>query len=142
MVPKAESSTFRRKKNYTVQNVLALLDFDLRFTYVLAGWEGSVPHASILADSLFRHDGLKIPDAKFCLGDAGHACRPKILPPFRKTRYHLNEFSARKRSQNAKELFNLRHLNLRVSIERAFVALKNRFQVLYQKRFHKYDAQV
>jgi hypothetical protein len=28
---------------------------------------------------------------------------------FRKTQYHLNEFSPRNRPQNAEELFNLRH---------------------------------
>ncbi|KAK1663357.1 hypothetical protein QYE76_051516 [Lolium multiflorum] len=75
-------------------------------------------------------------------GDAGYACRPGILPPFRKTRYHLNEFSAKHRPLNARELFNLRHSSLRVTIERAFAALKNRFKVLDQKPFHTFDTQV
>jgi hypothetical protein len=42
-------------------------------------------------------------------------------------RYHLKELSANSRSRNVKELFNLRHSSLRVTIERAFTALKNRF---------------
>jgi hypothetical protein len=50
--------------------------------------------------------------------------------PFRKTRYHLNEFSSRNRPQNSVELFNLRHSSLRVTIDRAFVTLKNRFKIL------------
>jgi hypothetical protein len=33
----------------------------MRFTYVLAGWEGSAHDASILADSLLRPGGLQIP---------------------------------------------------------------------------------
>jgi hypothetical protein len=40
--------------------VLAAVDFDLRFTYVLAGWEGSAHDALILADALERDDGLRV----------------------------------------------------------------------------------
>ena len=40
------------------------------------------------------------------------------------------------------ELFNLRHSSLRVTIERAFAALKNRFKILDQKPFHPFDTQV
>jgi hypothetical protein len=79
-VPRSMSAAFRGRKHYTSQNVLAAVDFDMRFTYVLAGWEGSAHHASILDDSLSRPDGLQIPDGKFYLGDAGYACRPGILP--------------------------------------------------------------
>ena len=32
---------FRGRKSITTQNVLAAVDFYLRFTYVLARWEGS-----------------------------------------------------------------------------------------------------
>jgi hypothetical protein len=39
-------------------------------------------------------------------------------------------------------LFNLRHSSLRVTIERAFAALKNRFKVLDQKPLHTFDTQV
>jgi hypothetical protein len=40
---------------------MAAVDFDLRFTYVLAGWEGSAHDALILADALERSDGLRVP---------------------------------------------------------------------------------
>jgi hypothetical protein len=39
---------------------LAAVDFDLKFTYVLAGWEGSTHDALILADALERDDGLRV----------------------------------------------------------------------------------
>ena len=61
-----------------------------------------------------------------------------VLPPFRATRYHLNEYSSRKYLRDAKELFNLRHSSLRVTIERVFAALKNRFKILDQKPFHQF----
>jgi hypothetical protein len=67
--------------------------------------------------------------------------RPGFLPPYRGTRYHLREYGSR-RPQNPKELFNLRHSSLRVTVERAFGALKNRFRILDNKPFHPYKTQV
>jgi hypothetical protein len=52
---------FRGRKYYTTQNVLAAVDFDLKFTYVLARWEGSAHDALILTDALERADGLIVP---------------------------------------------------------------------------------
>jgi hypothetical protein len=60
------------------------MNFDLKFTNVLAGWEGSAHNASILNDSLSRPDSIHLPEGKFYLGDAGYACRPGILPPSEK----------------------------------------------------------
>jgi hypothetical protein len=57
------------------------MDFDLKFTYVLAGWEGSAHDASILNDSLNRPDGIHLPEGKFYLGDAGYAHYNRN-PPF------------------------------------------------------------
>lgn len=79
---------------------------------------------------------------KFYLVDAGYACRTGFLPPFRGVRYHLSEFGSRNRPTNARELFNLRHSSLRVTVERAIGALKNRFRILDNKPFHKYKTQV
>jgi hypothetical protein len=52
---------FRGRKYYTTQNVLAAVDFDLKFTYVLARWESSAHDALILTDALERADGLIVP---------------------------------------------------------------------------------
>nr|XP_040254251.1 protein ALP1-like [Aegilops tauschii subsp. strangulata] len=141
-VPRLQSAAYRGRKHYTSQNVLVVVDFDLKFTYLLAGWKGSAHDANILTDSMSRPDGINIPDDKFYLGDAGYACRSGILPPFRKIRYHLNEFSGRNYPRTAQELFNLRHSSLRVTVEMAFGALKNRFKILDQKPFHPYSTQV
>ena len=37
------------------------VDFDLKFTYVLVGWEGSTHDALILADAIERDDGFTVP---------------------------------------------------------------------------------
>jgi hypothetical protein len=44
--------------------------------------------------------------------------------------------------QNAKELFNLRHSSLRVTVAGALPALKNKFKILVQKPFHTFFTQV
>jgi hypothetical protein len=54
----------------------------------------------------------------------------------------LSEFGSRNRPNNARELFNLRHSSLRVTVERAIGALKNQFRILDNKPFHKYKTQV
>ena len=59
-VPKRHRAAFMGRKHTTTQNVLAVVDFDLRFTYVLAGWDGSAHDARILADALERDDGLRV----------------------------------------------------------------------------------
>jgi hypothetical protein len=114
--------------------VLASIDFDMRFTYVLVGWEVLAHDAMIRGNYLERHDGLQVPMGKFYLADARYACCPRLLTSFRSTRYHLNEFSSRFYPKNAKELFNLRHTSVRVTAETTFAALKNRFKILDKRR--------
>jgi hypothetical protein len=55
-------------------------------------------------------------------------------------RYHLSEYGPRNRPTNARELYNLRHSSLRVTVERGIGALKGRFRILDNKPFHKYVA--
>jgi hypothetical protein len=61
------SATFRGRKNYPTQNVLAAVDFNWRFASVLAGWEGSAHDALILADALERDDGSRVPPGTYDL---------------------------------------------------------------------------
>ena len=59
-VPIEIQGRFHGQKGGTTQNVLAAVTFDLRFTYMLAGWEGSVHDSRILNNALSRPRGLKI----------------------------------------------------------------------------------
>ena len=43
------------RHGYTSQNVMAICDFDLRFTFVVVGWPGSVHDTRILNHSLVEH---------------------------------------------------------------------------------------
>ena len=42
--------------------MLAVISFDLKFTYVLAGWEGSAHDSRVLNDAFARPGGFLIPD--------------------------------------------------------------------------------
>jgi hypothetical protein len=57
-------AAFRGRKSYPTQNVMAAIDFDLRFTFVLAGWEGTTHDAYILRNALERQNGLRVPQGK------------------------------------------------------------------------------
>ena len=67
---------------------------------------------------------------KFYILDAGFMLRKGLITPFRSTRYHLKEFSAKNPSRTAQELFNLRHSSLRNVVERAFGIVKKRFPII------------
>ena len=54
-VPIEDQNRYRNRKSALSQNVLAAISFDdLKFTYVLAGWEGSAHDSRVLNDALSR----------------------------------------------------------------------------------------
>lgn len=55
-------AAFRGRKSFPTQNVMAAVDFDLKFTYVLAGRERTAHDAVVLADALERENGLRVPE--------------------------------------------------------------------------------
>lgn len=139
-VPEAMIAPFQGRKGVTM-NVLAACDFDLMFTYVLAGWEGSAGDGKVYADALTK--GYRLSETLFDLMDAGFALTTKCLTPYRSTRYHLKEFGrGRQAPQTKEELFNLRHAMLRNVIERIFGILKRRFPVLSTPVQYDYAFQV
>ncbi|XP_040943430.1 uncharacterized protein [Gossypium hirsutum] len=140
-VPLSMQGRFRSRKEGMTQNVLATITFDLKFAYVLAGWEGSAHDSRILSDALSRPRGLRIPEGKYYLADAGYGIRIGCITPYRGVRYHLKEFDA-EGPENAKELFNLRHSSLRITVERVFGILKKRFRVLDAEPFWNFQTQV
>jgi len=61
-VPVEIQGKFQGRKKGTTQNILATITFDLKFIYVLAGWERSAHDSQVLGDVLSRPSGLKIPE--------------------------------------------------------------------------------
>ncbi|KAH7841700.1 hypothetical protein Vadar_033186 [Vaccinium darrowii] len=128
-VSSKDAPRYRGRKGYPTLNVLAACTFDLRFTYVLPGWEGTAYDSRIIKNALAREDKLKIPNGKYYLVDAGYMLRSGLITPYRGVRYHLKEYSNRP-PQNACELFNLRLASLRNAIERTFGVVKKRFPII------------
>ncbi|KAH1250485.1 putative nuclease HARBI1 [Glycine max] len=112
-----ERPRYRNRKGDVSTNVLAACGPDLRFIYVLPGWEGSAGDSRVLRDALRHQNKLEIPTGKYFLVDAGYTNGPGFLAPYRGTRYHLNEWIGNT-PQSYKELFNLRHASARNAIER------------------------
>ena len=55
----------------------------------------------------------------------------RFSSPYRGERYHAQEYRGQGRQpKNLEELFNYRHSSLRMTIERCFGVLKNRFPIL------------
>ncbi|KAL0396168.1 UNVERIFIED_CONTAM: hypothetical protein Scaly_0065200 [Sesamum calycinum] len=54
-VPRVDQNRYRSRKGGLAQNIIAICDFDMNFTYVYAGWEGSAVDARVL-DHVVSHD--------------------------------------------------------------------------------------
>lgn len=61
MVGVDEQGPFRNKNGVPTQSVLAACSFDMKFHYVLAGWEGSAADLQVLNCALTRRNKLQVP---------------------------------------------------------------------------------
>ena len=112
---------YRGRKGIPTVNVLAVCDFNLQFTYVLTGWEGSAHDARILGSTM-NNPRLQFPMpplgnslhfssifssliydihfsnifnlhlGKYYLADKGYPDRRGILTLYSKIRYHQSKF--------------------------------------------------
>ncbi|XP_068655823.1 protein ALP1-like [Aristolochia californica] len=74
-----------RLSNRKGQNVMATCSFDMQFTYVLVGWEGSAVDSRVLKDAFTRRDKIFVSEGKDYLVDVGYANLPGFLAPYRRT---------------------------------------------------------
>ncbi|XP_056696268.1 uncharacterized protein [Spinacia oleracea] len=131
IVPEEDQIRYRGRKGIPTTNVLAVCDFDLLFTYVLTGWEGSAHDSRIFLDTIGdpRLKFPKPPEGKYYVVDKGYPERKGYLTPYPKTRYHLSEYRGAN-PRGIKEVFNRAHSSLRSCIERSFGVLKARWKIL------------
>ncbi|KAL2237143.1 UNVERIFIED_CONTAM: hypothetical protein Sindi_0906000 [Sesamum indicum] len=131
-VPQVDQNRYRSRKGRLAQNVLAICDFDMNFTYVHAGWEGSAADARVLDHAVSQDRNFPFPPiGKYYLVDAGFANYQCFLAPYRGTRYHLPEWRGQgRRYHTPQDMFNHAHSRLRNVIERCFGVLKKRFPIL------------
>uniref|UniRef100_A0A803LJ23 DDE Tnp4 domain-containing protein n=1 Tax=Chenopodium quinoa TaxID=63459 RepID=A0A803LJ23_CHEQI len=121
------------RKGIPTQNVLAICDFDMLFTYFVAGWPGSVHDNRILKDAMedpkkyFPHP----PEGKYYVVDVGYPNMKGFLAPFKGERYHVPDFRRSTQPPNGfYEVFNYSHSSLRNVIERTFGVWKKRWRIL------------
>ncbi|XP_059639204.1 protein ALP1-like [Cornus florida] len=143
-LPIATQLPFRGRKGYTTQNVMAVCDFDIRFTYVLAGWEGSANDSRILKECI-GNEAMNFPvppPGKYYLVDSGYANKLGYLAPFRGHTYDFQEYRRSRPPRGREEVFNHTHSSLRNIIERSFGLLKMRFVILKAMPPYKFSTQV
>ncbi|XP_024634430.2 protein ALP1-like [Medicago truncatula] len=131
--PAEKQISCRGRKATITQNVMCACDFNMIFTYVYSGWEGSAHDSKVLLDAITNPNaGFPWPPkGSFYLVDSGYPCTGGFLPPYRGERYHAQEYRGQGRQpKSPEELFNYRHSSLRMTIERCFGVLKNRFPIL------------
>ena len=54
--PTESREAYRNRKGLLSQNILAACSFDMKFTYILAGWEGSAHDSRVLQSTLSDPD--------------------------------------------------------------------------------------
>jgi hypothetical protein len=140
-VSRQRQRPYRDRHGQITQNVLAAVDFRMRFTYLLVGWEGSAHDGRVIQDAVAR--GFKPPEGCYYLADAGYSNTPMWLTPYRGVRYHLQEIQrANRRPENKYELFNYRHSSLRNVVERTFGVFKRRWRIYDSAPEFDWDTQV
>ncbi|XP_076884009.1 uncharacterized protein LOC143533002 [Bidens hawaiensis] len=132
VVPIKKQDLYRgRGKGDCYQNVLAICDFNVIFTFIVAGWEG-VAHDSRILLEAFSDPHVSFPfppPEKYYLYDVAYAHTQRFMAPYHNVRYWLGDF-CRRRALTNKEKFNHAHAKLRNVIERAFGVLEARFPIL------------
>ncbi|KAL0303263.1 UNVERIFIED_CONTAM: hypothetical protein Sradi_6194400 [Sesamum radiatum] len=80
--PQADQNRYRSRKGRIAQNILAICDFDMDFTYVYVGWEGSAADSRVLDHAISQDSAFPFPSVgKYYLVDVGFANYQCFLSP-------------------------------------------------------------
>ncbi|KAG8380837.1 hypothetical protein BUALT_Bualt06G0058000 [Buddleja alternifolia] len=142
-VPEVDKARYRTRKGEIATNVLGVCNQDMKFIYLLPGWEGSATDDEVLRDALRRNSGLKVPEGNYYLCDNAYTNGDGFLIPYRGVKYHLQEWEDSSTTpQNKEEFFNLKHSCARNVIERTFRLLKIRWAVLKSNSYYNIKVQI
>ncbi|KAG8363755.1 hypothetical protein BUALT_Bualt19G0055200 [Buddleja alternifolia] len=136
-VPVTDKPRYRNMKGDIVVNVLGVSDTNMKFVYILTGWEGSAADSWVLKDVVARVHGLQVPNGNYYLCDGGYTNCDGFLTPYRGVRYHTRDWvTCPFPPQNCTEFFNKTHAKARNVIERAFGLLKMPWAILRSHSFY------
>ncbi|KAG8363368.1 hypothetical protein BUALT_Bualt19G0015100 [Buddleja alternifolia] len=137
-----DKARYRNRKGDISVNVLVVCDQNMKYTYILTGWEGSAADSRVLRDAVTRPNGLRIPNGNYYLCDSGYTNCEGFLAPYRGVRYHLRDWDeSHVAPQTSQELFNYFHAKARNVIERSFSSLKTRWASLRSNSFYPIKVQ-
>ena len=63
-VHELDKSRYRTRKCEIATNVLGVCSRNIKFIFVLPGWEGSASDSRVLRDAIDRPNGLRVPSGK------------------------------------------------------------------------------
>ncbi|XP_061961541.1 protein ALP1-like [Populus nigra] len=135
---------FIGRNGIPTQNIMAACSFNMQFTFVWAGWEGSAHNTRIFYEAIGNTNIQfpRPPEGKYYLVDSGYPNEYGYLGPYRGERYHLPEFHRRGQPRSREELFNRVHSSLRCVIECTFGVWKKRWRILQTMPEFPYKSQV
>ncbi|KAG8483114.1 hypothetical protein CXB51_022032 [Gossypium anomalum] len=143
ILPPNEQVPYIGRKGIPTQNVMAVCDFNMCFTFVMAGWEGLAHDTRIFLDAI-RDPKYKFPhppNGKYYLVDSGYPQMKGYLGPYRGQRYHLPDFRRGRPVSGKEEIFNHSHSSLRSVIERTFGVLKKKWAILRDMPSYSFEKQ-
>ncbi|KAL8521633.1 hypothetical protein ACS0TY_011961 [Phlomoides rotata] len=123
LVPTVDKGRYRNCKGHVSVNVLGVCDINMRFLYILTGWEGSAADSRVLRDAIHRPNSLRVPRGNIDIYITMSFLHVRqwlselFLTPYKGVRYHLNEWSNR-RPQTSREYFNMKHTRCQNVIKR------------------------
>ncbi|KAK2658841.1 hypothetical protein Ddye_005374 [Dipteronia dyeriana] len=132
------------RKGIPTQNVMAICNFDMQFTFACAGWEGSDHDSRVFLSALCdpQSNFSKPPNGKYYLVDAGYPQMKGFLGPYNGERYHIPHFRRGEQPTGHKEIFNHVYSSLRSIIERIFGVWKIFWRILRDMPSYSYQKQV
>ncbi|KAG5228228.1 protein ALP [Salix suchowensis] len=144
MISSENQIPFIGRKGVLTQNIMAACSFDIQFTFVWAGWEGSAHDARIFLETIDSRSIKfpKPPEGKYYLVDVGYPNEYGYLGPYRGEQYHLQDFRRRGEPSGRREVFNRAHSSLCNVIERTYGVWKQRWRILQCMPAYPYKTQV
>ncbi|XP_012858855.1 PREDICTED: uncharacterized protein LOC105977997 [Erythranthe guttata] len=136
-VAEFEKARYRTRKGDIAVNVLGVCNPDMKFIYVLSGWEGSASDDRVLSDALSRKNGLNVPNGNYYLCDGAYRNGNGFLTPYRGVKVESSSLTP----QNKEQLFNLKHSCALNVMERTFRLLKMRWEVLGNNSYYSIKVQ-
>ncbi|XP_025682586.1 uncharacterized protein [Arachis hypogaea] len=106
---------FIGRKGIPTQNVMAACNFDMEFTFALAGWEGTAHDTRVFLYAIGTSElnFPKPPPGKYYLVDADYPENKGYLGRYKGATYHLQEFRRANGPSGYYEIYNYAHSSLR-----------------------------